>query len=63
MPISESPSLPAARLPELTDAEVAQTRAELSAAGVRVLVGSIVDMAGVARAKTCLLYTSDAADE
>jgi glutamine synthetase len=52
VPISESPSLPAARLPDLTDAEVAQCRAELSAAGVRVLVGSLVDMAGVARAKT-----------
>jgi glutamine synthetase len=52
VPIGESLSLPAARLPVLADSEVAQVRAELTAAGVRVLIGSIVDMAGVARAKT-----------
>ncbi|MEC3998240.1 glutamine synthetase family protein [Actinacidiphila sp. DG2A-62] len=45
MPLSES-------LPVLSDADVAQYRAELGTAGVRVLVGSVVDMGGVARAKS-----------
>lgn len=40
------------RLALLDDGRLAQYRAELGAAGVRVLVGSVVDMAGVARAKS-----------
>lgn len=45
MPISDS-------LPVLTDAEVSRRLAELTDSGVRVLIGSVSDMAGVARAKT-----------
>jgi glutamine synthetase len=38
-------------LPVLTDAEVSERVTDLSGRGVRLLVGSVVDMAGVARAK------------
>ncbi|MEE4542433.1 glutamine synthetase family protein [Streptomyces sp. V4-01] len=48
----EAPPPPAVRLPVLPDSDLAQYRAELTAAGARVLIGSVVDMAGVARAKT-----------
>jgi glutamine synthetase len=39
-------------MPVLTGAELTARLADLTGSGVRVLVGSVVDMAGVARAKT-----------
>jgi glutamine synthetase len=47
-------------LPVLTDAEVSRLLAELTDSGVRVLVGSVSDMAGVARAKTVPLRRAGA---